>query len=169
MDVLVEPLNKSHNRSDFDCGVEDLNQFIKKYAFQNQTNNINKTFVAIDETIKHDENKDILGFYTLASGNIDIKQLPKKQKHPQHPVSVARLARLAVNLKSQNQGIGGYLLYDALNKIKAASNLVGMYAVIVDAKDEKAKSFYERYGFIELKNPAMTLFLPMKTINKLFP
>lgn len=168
MDTIFEPLDNSHNRNDFDCGVDELNQFFKKYAFQNQKKNINKTFVAVHKTIKNQTKKDILGFYTLTSGHIDVIQLPKKQKHPQHPVSIARLARLAVNLKSRGQGIGGHLLYDALQKIKSASDMVGIFAVVVDAKDEKAKAFYEHYGFIELQNPKLTLFLPMKTINKLF-
>lgn len=164
MDIVIEPLHKSHHREAFDCGVVELNQFLKKYAHQNQKNSISKTFVAIDQQKKN----EVLGFYTLASGHIHLDQLPKKQKHPEHPVSIARLARLAVDLKSQGNGIGSYLLYDALQKIKAASNIIGIFTVVVDAKDEKAKSFYERYGFIELQNPAMTLFLPMKTINKLF-
>jgi len=165
MDIIIEPLHKSHNRNAFDCGIEDLNQFLKKYANQNQKNNISKTFVAL----RLPKKKDILGFYTLASGQINLDQLPDKQKHPRHPVSIARLARLAVDLKAQGEGIGGYLLYDALQKIKAASDMVGIFSVVVDAKDESAQSFYENYGFMELKNPDMALFLPMKTINKLFP
>lgn len=161
--IIIEPLNKSHNRSIFDCGIVELNQFLKKYSNQNQKNNISKTFVAI-----RPPKKDILGFYTLTTGQINFDQLPDEKKHPHYPVSIARLARLAVDLKVQGKGIGGDLLYDALQKIKAASDMIGIFAVVVDAKDKNAESFYKHYGFMELKNPDMALFLPMKTINKLF-
>lgn len=163
--IVIEPLSKAlHNRNSFDCGMQELNQFLKTCANQNQENHISKTFVAVRPPKK----RDILGFYTLAAGQISFDQLPDKQKHPRYPVSIARLARLAVDLKYQGTGLGGYLLHDALQKIKAASDVVGIFAVVVDAKNKDAKSFYEHYGFMELKNPDMALFLPMETINKLF-
>ena len=163
--IIIEPLNRSHNRNSFDCGIAELNGFLTKFANQNQKNSISKTFVAIQPPNK----KDILGFYTLTTGQINFSQLPDQQKHPRHPVSIARLARLAVNLKAQGKGVGGNLLFDALEKVKVASNMIGIFAVVVDAKDKNAQSFYKHYGFVELKNPDMALCLPMKTINKLFP
>ena len=168
MDINIEVLDKSHCRDNFDCGIDELSTFLKKYARQHQRNNISKTFVAVPKNAKGNVSKEVLGYYTLSSGQIDQSQLPVEKKHPRHPVSIARLARLAVDLKHQGDGVGGDLLYDALNKVKAASDMIGIYAVIVDAKDNSAKSFYEHYGFIELQNPDLTLFLPMKTINKLF-
>jgi len=169
MDINIEVLDKTHYRDGFDCGVGELNTFLKKYARQHQKNSISKTFVAVPVSAAGKANKEVLGYYTLSSGQIDQSQLPVTKKHPRHPVSIARLARLAVDLKSQGDGVGGSLLYDALNKAKAASDMMGIYAVIVDAKDNSTKAFYEHYGFIELQNPDLTLFLPMKTIHKLFP
>lgn len=160
MELIIESLANSHQRSDFDCGVEELNNFLKKYSFQNQKNHISKTFVAVD-------NNQIVGFYTLSTGQINFDVLPKEIKHPKYPVSIARLARLAVDLKRQGQGIGAFLLHDALQKIKIAANVVGIFAIVVDAKDAKAKSFYERYGFVTLQDSNLTLCLPTKVLDSL--
>ncbi len=161
MDIKIETIDKPHPRDAFDCGIDQLNAFLNKYARQNQKNNISKTYVAIPNG-----EKNIIGYYTITSGHIDFDALPPNNKHPSYPVSIARIARLAVDLKSHGQGIGGYLLYDALTKIKAASEIIGIYAVVVDAK-ETSKSFYTNYGFINLQKSQNTLFLPMKTIDQL--
>lgn len=163
MEINIELLDHAHDRDAFDCGVEALNTFLKKYSFQNQKNHISKTFVVVDKNF----NKQILGFYTLSTGQIQFDSLPKNLKHPKYPVSIARLARLATDLNHQGQGVGGFLLYDALQKIKKAAELVGIFAVVVDAKDDKAKSFYQRYGFVSLQETDLTLCLPMKMIEKL--
>jgi predicted GNAT family N-acyltransferase len=166
MDIKVELLDRTHNRGEFDCGVEELNTFLKKYSFQNQKNHINKTFVAIETSAVKNE-KNILGFYTLSTGQISFDSLPKEIKHPKYPVSIARLARLATDLKYQGQGVGGFLLYDALQKIKIAAEMIGIFAVVVDAKDAKAKSFYQHYGFVSLQDTDLTMCLPMKMLEKL--
>src|SRR3990167_717877 len=167
MDIIIEPLDRSHNRSTFDSGIEELNAFLKKYARQNLSQNINKTYVAIESNQSHSNSKNILGFYTLSSGQIDQSCLPQTEKHPRYPVSIARLARLAVSLDHQSCGISARLLHDALSKVSDASKLIGIYAVVVDAKDITARSFYEHYGFIRLQDSDLTLFLPMKIINQL--
>jgi GNAT superfamily N-acetyltransferase len=167
MDINIELLDRTHNRDEFDCGVEELNTFLKKYSFQNQKNHINKTFVAIEAASDKKNEKSILGYYTLSTGKISFDSLPKQIKHPKYPVSIARLARLATDLKYQGQGVGGFLLYDALQKIKIASEMIGIFAVVVDAKDVKAKSFYQHYGFLLLQDTDLTLCLPMKMLEKL--
>lgn len=168
MDIAIERLERSHNRAQFDCGIDELNSFLKKYSFQNQKNYINKTFVAVDlQQALVDGKKEVLGFYTLAAGQLKPDELPGKHKIPKHAVPIARLARLAVDLKLQGQGVGGFLLHDALQKIRMVSQDVGIFAVVVDAKDAQAKSFYERYGFITLQDSNLTLFLPMKVLNQI--
>jgi ribosomal protein S18 acetylase RimI-like enzyme len=168
MEINIEPLGPSHNRSDFDCGVKELNNFLKKYSFQNQKNYISKTFVAIgDGQLSAEGKKTVLGFYTLSTGQINFDELPEGIKHPRYPVSIARLARLAVDIKQQEQGLGGFLLHDALQKIKMVSQVLGIFAIVVDAKDTQAKSFYERYGFVSLQESDLTLCLPMKVIDQL--
>lgn len=164
---MIEPLNKSHQRKQFDCGIDALNSFLKLHARQNQKNSFSKTYVAVSADTASDDN-EILGFYTLSSGQIDHDSLPNNMKHPRYPVSIARLSRLATDVKHQGKGVGAFLLFDALKKISAASELIGMFAVVVDAKDEQAKTFYQRYGFLQLQESDLTLLLPMSTINKLF-
>lgn len=167
MDVKIEPLERLHDRNDFDCGVNELNLFLKKYSFQNQKNHISKTFVAVGVNEDSVKETNVLGFYTLSTGQINFQVLPEAVKHPKYPVSIARIARLAVDLKCQGGGVGGFLLYDALQKIKTVSKVIGIFAVVVDAKDARAKSFYERYGFVSLQDTDLTLCLPMKVIDQL--
>jgi len=166
MDLLIEIFNKLlHERAGFDCGVEALNLFLQKSANQNQKKNFSKTYVAIDA---NDENqcKKIYGYYTLTSGQIYAADLPQNNNLnlPKYPVPIIRMARLATDKQFQGQGIGGFLLYAALKTVLEVSNKIGIYAIVVDAKNEFAKNFYKQYGFIELQNNALTLFLPLDTI-----
>jgi hypothetical protein len=78
MDITVELLDRMHNRDEFDCGVEELNTFLRKYSFQNQKNHINKTFVAIEAASDKKNEKSILGYYTLSTGQISFDSLPKE-------------------------------------------------------------------------------------------
>ena len=163
MELQIETITSHHDRSSFNCGNQKLNEFIKKYANQNHKRNFSKTFVAVSES----EEKKVLGFYTLSSGKLQYNALPEELKHPQYPISVVRLARLAVDSKYQGQGVAGFLLYDALRRVKVASELLGIFAVAVDAKNEKAKSFYRHYGFLDLEASDQTMCLPMSSINRL--
>ena len=166
--LCVELLSKAHDKQEFDCGVDELNTYLARYSFQNQKSNIVRTFVAVDPNCKTDDKKEILGYYTLSTGQIGVETLPSQHNHPRYPVSIVRIARLAISNQHQGKGLGGALLYDALNKIVNISQMVGIYAVVVDAKDQSAKSFYEHYGFESIVGYEMTLILPMKTIAKLF-
>jgi len=159
------PLDKSFDRTQFDCGVIELNNFLKAKARQNQAVGFNRTFVAIESG---DDDKKVLGFYSLSMGEIDLSCLPESmlKKLPKHPVPVARMGRLAVDSGSKGQGIGKLLLVDAMKRVQTASLSVGVYALLVDAKDDTAKDFYKKYGFIELTDDAMTLFLPLATFPK---
>lgn len=158
-------LDKSFDRSLFDCGENQLNNFLKAKARQNQSLNFNKTFVAIESG---DKAKRVLGFYSLSMGEIDLSSLPESisKKLPKHPVPVARMGRLAVDTSTKGQGLGKLLLVDAMKRVQSASELVGVYALLVDAKDDNAKSFYKKYGFIELVDEPMTLFLPLVSFPK---
>ena len=87
---------------------------------------------------------------------------------PRYPVPVALLGRLGVDRRRSGQGLGSALLIDALRRVRVASDTLAVYAVVVDAKDERARAYYKRFGFIELPDSAKRLFLPMSTINDLF-
>jgi GNAT superfamily N-acetyltransferase len=164
MSWQVVPLDKSHQRKDFDCGEPSLNDFLRRYARQNEATGISRTYVLLEEG-----SPIVVGYYTLSSGSISFATLPDEhsQKIPKYPVPTAHIGRLAVDLNHQGQGLGPLLLADALKRSRYVSSQIGIYAVTVDALHEKAKSFYEAFGFIALKDDTLHLFLPLATIDDL--
>lgn len=167
MDLITEQLNTTlHDRKVFDCGIEELNIFLKQHANQNQTKNLSKTYVAV-VAISADDRKKIYGYYTLSAGHIQCDQLPEnvKAKLPKYPIPIGRIGRLAVDKEYKGQGIGGFLLHDALTNILNIADKMGVFAVVVDAKNGDAKAFYKKYGFIELQKSELTLFLTIETIK----
>lgn len=161
--IKIIAIGENCRREDFDCGEESLNLYLRRYARQNHERNIARTFVALDG------GSQVLGYYSLASTSIEFKSLPENyaKRVPKYPVPAARIARLAVDRSMQGKGLGARLLVDALKRILTASTEIGMYIVLVDAKDDRAKAFYRHYGFVELANEPMTLFLPIQTVRGL--
>lgn len=153
-------IEESHRREEFDCGEETLNGYLRRYARQNHERNIARTFVAVDS---HDR---VLGYYSLASASIEFESLPTAhaKRIPRYPVPAVRIARLAVDRSVKGEGLGGKLLADALQRILTASSEVAVKVVLVDAKNEAAVEFYRHYGFMELIDAPMTLFLPIETV-----
>ncbi|HSW94004.1 MAG TPA: GNAT family N-acetyltransferase [Gammaproteobacteria bacterium] len=167
MDLIIERLDTNlHDRQSFDCGVLELNIFLKQHANQNQSKNMSKTYVAV-VAVSVDDRKKIYGYYTLSAGHIKCEELPEviKTRLPNYPIPVARLGRLAVDKDYKGQGIGGFLLHDALTNVLGIADKMGVFAVVVDAKNDNAKSFYENYGFSALQDSKLTLFLPVSTIK----
>src|SRR5207237_10188971 len=113
--------------------------------------------------------KRVFGYYTLATGAIPTSHLPPRvaRKLPKHPVPVVLLGRLAVDQAAQGKRLGEYLLMDALRVSLGLSEAVGLFAVEVDAIDEQAKRFYEKYGFTPLADSAYHLYLPISTIERM--
>lgn len=166
MELILEQLvAQLHDRNSFDCGVPALNVFLKQHANQNQAKNLSKTYVAVPAPQK----AEIYGYYTLSAGQIYLEELPDaaKLKLPKYPIPIARLARLAVAQSFQGRGIGGFLLYDALSRVLSIADKLGIFAVVVDAKDESAKKFYQQYGFTALQTTTLTLYLPISTIKSI--
>lgn len=160
------PLEKKHERKQFDCGNAVLNNYLKRYARQNDKLGINKTFVAV----KPNTPSIIDGYYAISSSAIDFQSLSEesKKKLPAYPLPAALIGRLAVDLSCQGQGLGTELLVDALLRIVKASTEIGIYAVRVDAVDERAKQFYLKHEFIPFQDSPLSLFLPIKTIKQEF-
>lgn len=155
----IEPLTSAHKRSGFDCGVEELNRFLKEYAFQNQKKHLVRTYVGL-----HDS--EIIGYYSLAFGEVKQDLAPQELTRGmgKYRLPAIILGRLAVHKDWQGQHIGLGLLKDAVLRAKQAEEIGGLRAIIVHAKDERAKAFYMRYGFIESpENPLMLLF-PIEAI-----
>jgi GNAT superfamily N-acetyltransferase len=140
--------------------VHALNNYIQTLASQHAKKRIGKTFVALNE----ENPAKILGFYTICAGSIAFDSLNPSLNLPKYPIPIARIARLAVDLASQKKRVGERLLMDGLYRTAHLAKELGMFGVIVDAKDEKARDFYFKYGFSELINKPLTLILPIKSI-----
>lgn len=162
----IEPLGAAHQREDFDCGEPALNHYLKQYARQHQTLGVSRTFTARPHT-----SNEVIGFYSLAMAAVLSTDLPEKdsKKFPKFPVPMVRLARLAVDLRYQRQGLGEDLLFDALFNSLESMKTVGAAGVLVDAKHEKAKRFYEKFEFESFPKNHLVLWLPLKALKALFP
>lgn len=158
--MIIERLSPHHDRRDFDCGVEELNSYLQRYSGQHERRGIGRTYVAI----KSDERR-VLGYYTISSSAVAFDVVPENL--PRHPVPVALVGRLAVDKIARSQRLGETLLIHALRSAQRAAEIVGIYAVVVDALDEPAKRFYRKYGFNELTDDHLHLYLPMKAIERL--
>ena len=150
---------RRHDRAAFHCGVPALDDYVHKYAAQQSAKGISTVFVLVDDAAP----SKILGFYTLSAAQLGVQQLgdAQRKKLPRYPVPCFRMGRLARDLECRGAGLGEILIGCAVDRCLHARSLVGAYALLVDAKDAKAKSFYERYGFLACADAPMTLYLPL--------
>ncbi len=157
--LVIEPLGKHHDKTQFTCGEPDLDHYIKEYASQDVKRRTSRVFIAsIDNTVA--------GFYSLSALSVSHNTMPPDiaKKLPKYPVPAVLLGRLAVDTTFQGKGIATALMVNAMKRVLLASNDVAMYALFVDAKNKKVKAFYQKYGFMELQEHPMRLFLPVETI-----
>lgn len=157
-----EALRRDHHRADFDCDVAALNEYLQRYARQNHESGGAKTFVAVAPKMA----APVLGYYTLSPGAIAFTKAPPALTKTlgRYEVPVFRLGRLAVSLSVQGRGLGGDLLLAAGRRALAVAREVGGVALAIDAKDERAKAWYERFGALPLLDDPLTLVLPFATI-----
>jgi GNAT superfamily N-acetyltransferase len=164
---LVEPLARKHDRAAFSCGNQILNHYLKELASQDARRRVAAPFILVAEIAP----QSILGYYTLSSFGIILADLPDDvaRKLPAYPVVPATLlGRLAVDRRYHGQGVGEFLLMDALRRSLVQSSQIAAFAAVVDAIDEPAMRFYKHFGFLPLPDRPNRLFLPMKTIAHLF-
>lgn len=164
-DWRIERLGKGHDKKHFDCGEPSLNEYLHKYAGQGARLGLGRTYVAVEEG-----ERKVAGYYTLSSGSVAFAELPQDMAAmlPKYPIPVALLSRLAVDRSYQGRKLGERLLVDALRRCVNVSEELGVLAVEVHALNERARSFYVKYGFTQLQDDEMHLYLPMKTIRKAF-
>jgi predicted GNAT family N-acyltransferase len=162
----VEPfrleLLAKHDRTAFDCGSHELNAYFHTRVGQDVKRHYATCFLAVEK-----QNNQIAGYYTLSMSSVVLGELPESlaKKLPRYSqVPVARLGRLAVDLKYQGQKLGGALLADAI--LRVVQSEIAAYAIVVDAKDNNAVRFYEHFGFLKLAQNPKTLFLPVSTTLK---
>ncbi|HQV22943.1 MAG: GNAT family N-acetyltransferase [Moraxellaceae bacterium] len=152
----IEQLSKHHQRDQFDCGEPALNTFFQKYANQQQKRHLSRVYVALDSQ------EQVVGFYSLSATSIEFENAPQQLKRnlAPYPVPAVLIGRLAIDKTRQGQGVGRYLLAHALAKTKQAMAIVGIVAVVVDAKNQEAVSFYRRFGFELFCDDGLRLFYP---------
>jgi GNAT superfamily N-acetyltransferase len=157
------PIAKEHNTAIFDCDVEPLNHYLRRFALVNHNNRAARTYVAL-------RGDRIAGYYTLANGSVSRDEVPSRvaQGLGRYPVPITLLARLAVDVCEKGQGLGRGLLKDAVLRAYRASELVGSRAIVTHAKDATAKAFYERFQFDPSPLNEFHLYLLMKDIKSLF-
>ena len=163
-DYLIEPLGEHHNRAIFSCGIEQLDSYFQRQISQDARKRIAAPFVLLDQTANQ-----VAGYYTLSSIGINLGDLPPEltKKLPKYPILPATLlGRLAVDQNYQGKRLGEMLLMDAL--YRSLKSEIASMAVVVDAKDEQARMFYEHYDFIRFPNFPYRLFLMMTIIEKIF-
>jgi GNAT superfamily N-acetyltransferase len=163
-DWRIEHLDGSHDRSGLSCGKAPLDDFLRSLVSQYEKRGLGRTYVAVQGG-----GKKVYGYYTLATGAIAASHLPPKiaKKFPKHPIPVVLLGKLAVDQTAQGKRLGEFLLMDALRLALGLSEAVRLFAVEVDAIDERAKRFYEKYGFTPLADNDHHLYLAISTIEQL--
>ena len=162
----VMPLDKTHDCEPFDCGVEPLNRYLKQQARQDLEKRVAAPFVLVEP-----RSAVVRGYYTLSASVIALNDLPESQKkklprYAQLPVTL--IGRLARDKSINTKGVGEFLLMDALARSLEHASQIAAMAVVVDAKDDVAESFYLHFDFLPFQQTPRRLFLPMHQIAALF-
>jgi GNAT superfamily N-acetyltransferase len=146
----------------FDCGQAALNQFLQRYALVSQKANSAQTYVCCQDD-------EVVGFYSLAAGSVDPGSVPSRVMKglARHPVPVMVLARLAVDSEHQHRGLGRALLKDALLRTAQAADIAGIRCLLVQAKDDAARQWYESWEFEPSPTDPYHLFLMLKDLKSL--
>ena len=161
--LQVSELSGRHDRASFDCGNAELNSYLRESAGQHIRKSLARVYVVCEE---NDPGR-IVAYYSLNVCEIRSEELPEsfRKKFPRR-IPAVRLGRLAVARANQRQGVGELMLFDAMRNVGQVDAIVGAVALLVDAKDEKAKRFYLEYGFLELPHRPLNLFLPIARVKE---
>jgi predicted N-acetyltransferase YhbS len=161
--LQIEKLRAGHRIADFDCGREALNRYLIRYAWQNQQAGAAQSWVALDGDV-------VIGYYTLVVSEVAFEDAAERLRKglARHPVPVMLLARLAVSHGRQGSKLGGGLLKDALLRTLQAADIAGIRALVVHAKDDHARAFYERFDFAPSPTDPFHLFVLLKDVRALF-
>ena len=157
----IEKLRRDHPVDSFTCGRDELDRFLIRYALGNQQANASQTYIGL-----HDQ--EVIGFYSLVVGEVAFGDAPERLTKglARHPVPVMLLARLAVSTPWQGRKIGSGLLKDAMLRTLQAADIGGIRAFAVHAKDEPAKQFYERFGFVPSPTDPLHLYRLIKDLRR---
>ena len=165
MEIQIQPLQSHHDTEAFSCGNTALDSWFRRTAKQHARKGVSRSYVAVDLEKPH----HVLGFYSLTVGEAQTETLPAAvAKTLPRKIPIVLLGRLAVAVNAQGQGIGAHLLVDALRRTVRVASEVGISAILVDAKDQKAAAFYQHFGFQTLPDSPHRLVLLLKTAIDLF-
>ncbi|MGN6086258.1 GNAT family N-acetyltransferase [Trinickia sp.] len=157
--LVVAALGSLHDRSRFDCGTPALDRYLREVVTQDVRRRLAACFAMLDDNV-------VVGYYTLSAASVALADLPQAvaRKLPRYPsIPAIRMGRLAVDAKYRGRGLGAALLANALQR--AAKSEIPAVALIVDAKDESAADFYRHFGFMQLLDDPLALFLPLASIK----
>ena len=155
--LRVEKLRREHAVETFTCGQPPLDRFLVRYALQSQQAGGSTTYVALD-------GDRVIGFHSLAYSSVDFGDAPDRVAKglARHPIPVMLLARLAVASDFQGRGLGASLLKDAILRTLQAADIAGLRAILVHAKDDSARKFYEHFDFVPSPTDACHLMRLLK-------
>lgn len=159
----IEVLTSHHDRNEFSCGVEALDRYFVERVTQDVRRRVTACYVVVDSVTE-----DVAGYYTLAAAAIPLSELPEAtiKRLPRYPsVPVARLGRLAVEHTYQGRQLGATLLWDAVTR--ALRSEIAVFALIVDATNEQAETFYRHHGFLSFGDSSRQLLLPLQDVARL--
>lgn len=163
--MKILPLQSQHNTEAFSCGNDALDNWFRRIAKQHLRKGISRTYVAENP----DDPTTALGFYCLTVGEAETAALPAAAaKSLPQKIPIVLLGRLGVDTRAQGQGIGALLLIDALARSVRVANQVGIAAILVDAKDDEAVSFYGHFGFLPFPDAPRRLVMTIQTAAALF-
>jgi GNAT superfamily N-acetyltransferase len=156
----IEKLHRTHNVEQFACGQPELDRFLIRHALQAQQSNSSQTYVAVG-------GDEVVGFYTIVAGEVQHAQAPERvvKGMSRHPIPLLVLARLAVHISAQGRGVGSGLLLDALGRTLQVADVIGVRALAVHAKEDRAVAFYRHFGFTPSPADARHLFMIIKDIR----
>src|ERR1039458_6623053 len=159
----IVKLRRDHGVDAFDCGREELNRYLQRYAWQNQQAGAAQTYVGL-------VGEAIVGYHTLAVGQVMLEDAPARLTKglTRHPVPIMLLARLATDHRWQGQGVGKALLRDAMQRTLQAADIPGIRALAVHAKDDAARRFYEHFDFVPSPTDPLHLFVLLKDVRRVF-
>ena len=155
MPVRFELLTRRHDRGGFVSGVPALDDWFRARATQDQRRHVAQVFVALDE-------HGVVGFYSLSMFTLALESLPDSLAHklPRYDeIPAALIGRLARHERARGAGVGDLLVADAVKRVLSAARSVAAYAIVVDAKDDRGRNFYESHGFTSLPSRPNRLFL----------
>ncbi len=158
----IEKLRRDHSVDSFDCGREELNRFLIRFAFPGQQAGASQTYLGLS-------GEAVVGFYTLVVGQVSYDDAPERliKGLARHPVPLMLLARRAVSTGWQGKGVGAGLLKDAMRRTLQAADIAGVRAFAVHAKDDGARSYYAHFGFIPSPSDPFHMFVLMKDVRRI--